>query len=99
MTPLTFLSRLAALIPAPRANLTTYHGLLAPAASYRDRVIPEPTDSHSTLRDPKAAPIDAAVRLSKEQKRRKLVWAEAMKRGLGIDVLTCEHCGGQRRRC
>ncbi len=37
---MTFLSRLAALIPAPRVNLVTYHGLLAPAASYRDRVVP-----------------------------------------------------------
>ena len=36
------------------------------------------------------------MRLSTEQKRRKLLWAEAMKRGLGLDVLTCEHCGGQR---
>ena len=59
-------------------------------------MIPEPTDSQSTLHDPKAAPIDAALRLSKEQKRRKLLWAEAMKRGLGLDVLTCEECGGQR---
>ncbi|MCP5090612.1 MAG: hypothetical protein GY949_06800, partial [Gammaproteobacteria bacterium] len=40
MSMMTFLSRLAALIPAPHVNLVTYHGLLAPAASYRDRVVP-----------------------------------------------------------
>jgi len=96
MSPLTFISRLAALIPAPRANLVTYHGLLAPAASYRDQVIPEPTAGLPTLRDPKATPVDGATRLSKEQRRRKLLWAEAMKRGLGLDVLACEHCGGRR---
>jgi hypothetical protein len=30
--PLDFLSRLAALVPRPRAHLLTYHGVLAPAA-------------------------------------------------------------------
>ncbi len=35
-----FLSRLAALISAPRLNLVTDHRLLAPAASCRDRVLP-----------------------------------------------------------
>ena len=33
LDPLTFLSRLAALIPPPRAHLLTYHGVLAPGAS------------------------------------------------------------------
>ncbi len=42
MSPMTNLSRLAALVPAPRANQVTYHGALAPAASYRDRVVPVP---------------------------------------------------------
>lgn len=31
--PLTFLERLAALIPRPRAHVLTYHGVLAPVAS------------------------------------------------------------------
>ncbi len=39
-----FLSRLAGLIPAPRVNLVTHHGLLAPAASYRERVVPPPEE-------------------------------------------------------
>ncbi|MFQ5505364.1 MAG: transposase [Planctomycetota bacterium] len=39
--PLTFLERLAALVPRPRANLVTYHGVLAPAASQRHRIVPE----------------------------------------------------------
>ncbi len=42
MSPMTFISRLAALVPAPRTNLVTYHGLLAPAAAYRSKVVPEP---------------------------------------------------------
>jgi hypothetical protein len=38
LDPLTFLSRMAALIPPPRAHLLTYHGILAPGASHRRAV-------------------------------------------------------------
>jgi hypothetical protein len=38
--PLEFLSRLAALIPPPRAHQLRYHGCLAPAASLRARIVP-----------------------------------------------------------
>ena len=34
--PLEFLAKLAALVPRPRANLTRYHGVLAPNAKYRN---------------------------------------------------------------
>ncbi len=37
---MVFLERLAALIPRPRVNLVTYHGILAPAAGFRDRIVP-----------------------------------------------------------
>jgi len=47
--PLEFLAKLAALVPRPRANLTRYHGLLAPShsdgppsAKYRHLVVPAP---------------------------------------------------------
>ncbi len=44
LEPLELIERLAALVPRPRVNLTTYHGILAPAASYRDRVVPGPVE-------------------------------------------------------
>ena len=47
--PLAFLERLAALVPRPRAHLLTYYGVLAPAAQWRDRIVPGPralTESH-----------------------------------------------------
>ncbi len=40
--PLEFLAKLAALVPRPRANLTRYHGVLAPNAKYRSLVVPTP---------------------------------------------------------
>jgi hypothetical protein len=39
------LERLAPLIPPPRAHQVRYHGLLAPCASGRDRVVPRPAVS------------------------------------------------------
>jgi hypothetical protein len=42
--PLVFLERLAALVPHPREHQLTYHGVLAPASSWRDRVVPPVRD-------------------------------------------------------
>ena len=39
--PLVFLERLAALVPPPRMQLQTYHGVLAPGASWRDDIVPK----------------------------------------------------------
>ena len=80
--PLTFLERLAALVPRPRTHQITYHGVLAPAAAWRDLVVPgSPTRSLTSRRTP----------------RQRLTWAELLKRVFAIDVLTCPHCDGPRK--
>jgi hypothetical protein len=38
------MNRLLALVPRPRKHLVTYHGVLAPAASLRSRIVPRPDD-------------------------------------------------------
>ena len=80
--PLTFIARLAALVPRPRTHLVTYHGVLAPAAAWRDLVV-----SGSPTR----------LRTSPRTPRQRLAWAELLKRVFAIDVLTCPHCGGPRK--
>jgi hypothetical protein len=80
--PLTFIERLAALVPRPRRPLLTYHGVLAPAASWRDAIVPAPP---STCSEGEAQP------------RRWRTWAELMKRAFDVEVLVCPHCGGARR--
>jgi hypothetical protein len=45
------LERLAPLVPPPRAHQVRYHGVLAPCASGRDRVVPRPVEAP---RDPVA---------------------------------------------
>jgi hypothetical protein len=42
MEPYELLERLVPLIPPPRAHQVRYHGVLAPCASARDRVVPGP---------------------------------------------------------
>ena len=39
--PSKLVEKLAALVPPPRVNLVRYHGVLAPAAWHRSRVVPE----------------------------------------------------------
>ncbi len=41
MSPLEFLQRLAALVARPRLHLIRFHGVLAPNAKLRSRVVPQ----------------------------------------------------------
>jgi len=90
--PSVFLERLAALVPPPRAHLQTYHGVLAPASTWRDDIVPgahrSNTGAHSATARP-AAP-------SRRPPHRYL-WAELMRRVFGLDVLRCHVCGKQGR--
>ena len=42
LDPLDLMARLAALVPPPRVNLVRYHGVFAPAARLRGRIIGQP---------------------------------------------------------
>ena len=44
MEPGVLIERLVALVPRPRKHLVTYHGVLAPAAGLRSRVVPRVED-------------------------------------------------------
>ena len=55
MEPHELLERLVPLIPPPRAHQVRYHGVLAPCASARDRVVPGPRPTPGpTVRGPEA---------------------------------------------
>ena len=55
LDPMTFLERLCALVPRPHKKLVTYHGVFAPAAGYRDRVVPERSGAAPCRHLPSAA--------------------------------------------
>ena len=94
--PLTFIEKLCALVPPPRANLLTYHGVLAPNAAWRARVIPEPGSAGircSRKRGRKPPPEDVPA----SERKRRYTWAELMKRVFKLDVLECPFCKGRRK--
>ena len=93
--PVDFISKLAALVPPPRAHLTRFHGVFAPNATWRAQLTPSgrgkrpPADEAST-----GANSDHR---SPDEKRRSMTWAQRLKRVFKIDVSTCGHCGGTVR--
>ena len=94
--PLTLLEKLAALTPRPRINLVLYHGVLAPHASWRARVVGygappiEAPTAASVAPDVNDAPTAAP-------NARHWAWAALMRRACDIDVLACPRCGGRLR--
>jgi hypothetical protein len=94
--PLELLERLAAMTPRPETNLLICHGVLAPRARWRERVVaygrpvPEPTGSVNS-----AAPVALSPDgRGKTSTPRSWTWAALMHRAFAIDVLACPRCGG-----
>jgi len=50
--PVDFVAKLAALVPPPRSHLVRYHGVLAPAARLRSRIVPAGPAPAAGLADP-----------------------------------------------
>jgi hypothetical protein len=82
--------RLAALVPRPRLHLIRFHGVLAPNAKLRARVVPQ--EAEAPAQEAKPAECEAncvhhrPVRLS---------WAKLLKRVFEIDMEHCPNCGGE----
>jgi len=95
--PLEFLERLAAMTPRPETNLLICHGVVAPRARWRARVVvygrrvPEPTAATAPLA---AGPGGTGVKTASPHA---WSWAALMHRAFGIDVLACPQCGGRLR--
>jgi hypothetical protein len=81
LDPLDFISRLAALVPRPRLNLTRFHGVFAPNCKLRENIVPR--------REPKTQAPD--------QPRAPMTWMQRLKRVFAIDIETCSKCGGKLR--
>jgi len=94
--PLTLLEKLAALTPRPRINLVLYHGVLAPYAGWRARVVAYGTPP---VEAPVAAPASPGAHdePTAAPPSRHWAWANLMRRAFDLDVLACPRCGGRRR--
>jgi hypothetical protein len=87
--PLDFISKLAALIPKPRVNLTRFHGVFAPNSKYRARVT---LGGRGRRRKVKAD--DNSDDKSPEERSASMNWAQRLKRVFNIDAEICDQCGG-----
>lgn len=81
--------QLAPLIPPPRPQLLRFHGVFAPNAKLRSRVVRKPpaqAQAGATTAGRPERPTASPCRLD---------WAAAHMRVFGIDVLQCARCGGR----
>ena len=77
------IAKLAALVPKPRANLTRFHGVLAPNSKHRINVTPAKRGKASTNKQ------DAGGTINKELpvgEHKEMSWAQRLKRVFNIDV-------------
>ncbi len=91
LEPRDLIDRLVPLIPPPRAHQVRYHGILAPGASLRSRVVPEPDEAAVgggvTQRKERPGCEDVVARV------RRLRWAVLLQRVFAVDALRCPGCG------
>ena len=83
-TPVAFLERLVALIPPPRANQVLYHGVLAPHAAWRSRVVP------ACPAGPEPSPRKLTRSPSPTSKW--VAWGALLKRVFGESGFACPVC-------
>jgi hypothetical protein len=79
--PLDFIPRLAALVPKPRVNLTSFHGVFAPNSKYRARVTPAKRGRGgrpTTTADPEER--------TPAERHTAMTSAQRLKRVFGIDI-------------
>jgi len=89
-TPHEIIERLVAIVPRPRAHLTRYFGVLAPAFAARSGIVP--TEAAASSPAPRApAPAEAGGR----RRSGRVPWASLIWRVFLNDVLECGRCGGR----
>jgi len=78
--PLDFISKLAALVPSPRINLTRFHGVFAPNSQYRSRIIIQKSTQ----------PLAEKATATEIKNAKAMTWAARLKRAFNIDIKKCE---------
>ena len=102
LTPSEFLERLVALIPAPKFHTTRYYGVLASRSPNRRYLPDKPTphiDVEQNVDAPDSVPpvAGSSGKKQKSRKRKRISWAQLLKRTFKIDFLKCDKCGGRMK--
>ena len=100
--PLDLVAKLAAIVPPPRFNLVRYHGIFAPASSWRKRIVPYDAGESMHCLACNGKNREKEIAGDEGQKTncchpRNYSWAELLKRVFEIDVLECPRCAVRMR--
>lgn len=93
--PIDFIARLAARVPPPRAQVTRSHGIFAPNAKLRAKLMLAGRGRRPAI-DAESTSTSRHDR-TPEEHRRSMTWAQRRKRVFNVDVTACIHCGGALR--
>ena len=92
LSPLELMQKLAALVPRPWINLTRYHGVLAPNAKWRSRIVPASrTDNEGA--EKRGGHI--GVPGEEKEKEYRHPWADLLRHVFNIEMTICPYCGGR----
>jgi hypothetical protein len=92
--PVTFLGRLAVLVPRPRVNLLLYYGVLGGRSAWRGPIARSRIPADGA--EPESRGADDGPPEGSDPGRNPS-WARLMARAFGFDVLSCPRCGGRLR--
>ncbi len=93
LSPLEFMQRLAALVPRPRLHLIRYHGVLAPNARLRARVVPQGPPAQAHVATGVAAPAECEQAEPMRVRAQPIGWARLLERVFDIGLRRCPSCG------
>ena len=88
LSPTELIEKIIAIIPLPRAHLTRYGGVFAPAHRLRSKVIKNPCVKKGHV---SSASPDGKILV------KNTMWARHLARVFGVDIGTCPKCGADMR--
>ncbi len=80
-----------------RVNLVLYHGVLAPHARRRSRVVASASSEPTAPNALTPSDLTSLERPAPGASPRHWAWAHLMRRAFDVDVLACPRCGGRLR--
>ena len=86
LSPLELIEKLSALVPPPRKNTVHYHGVLAPHAKDRDKIVPATSGEEQPAGEQASTP-----------RAYRLTWAALLARTFGLELERCSICGGKMK--
>lgn len=95
LSPGELIEKLIPLIPRPRAHITRYHGVLAPASGWRAEVVARSLAGEGAGGQEGHASGSGGA--EPQGKASHIPCSDLLKRVFRLDVLRCDQCGGRMK--